>query len=820
MGPNVKQASTLAMGGGAQQDFSGTRFGISGKSAGQDFVKNPVPLEGGNPEDDGSGTQPPKDVDWLQVARENHMTSQNWFDISIRRRVEDNLAHTYSRHASGSKYYTTDFDKRSRYFRPKTRGMLRKQEAACALAFFSTMDVVNCEPVDSDDDNQVLAAAIHNALLNYRLVETIPWFKTLLGGYFDAMTQGVVISCQEWTYQEVTIIEDEYDQEGQQTGKSRQSTKVQKDTSSVRLIPVENLQLHPSCNWVDPINSSPYLIEKIPWFAEELADHIKKGRSYGSQVPYIKDFTVNELMAGQSEGDNSSQVLRQARENVRLDRFSQAQQGQHNRPVWVHRNIVRKDGQDFVYETLGCTILLSNPVPLEDVFGMSRRPYVMGSCTIEAHRPYPSGPVEILKPTQEYMNDIQNQRNDNIRLALNNRYLVKRGQMVDLRSLMRNVPGSITQSTDPANDVKQLETKDVTSSSYQEQDRLNLDFDDVAGVFAQSTIGAARNMNERVRGMELLGQGADLITELALRTLSETWVAPVLKQLVELTRIFETDQVVLGVAASTAEGAGGWQEAFRALSEPINVNVNVGFGNTDPMQRIQRLATGITAIGQMAPAAMQEIDPRAVAHEVMGALGYKNGIRFFPGLKSQGQQDPQVQQLQQQVQQLQQQIQSDQAKYDNQLKIAQIKANSTEKIAQLKAQYAGNVAMGAQAAKHYIAEMTYQIAQINTQILHEKNVIAQANLLLEREALANAIMQADREFQLKVATSAAVPAQAEPQVEIPGQDMPFIQGLESPGSGSVVTQFPTDGKQPRLPGPDGAGVIQRGNFGQIPNKAG
>ncbi len=788
----------------------------SSKGSGQDFVRNPVPLES-----PASATVP--NSDWLQLARENYMVAKNYFDISVRRRVEDNLAHAFSRHASGSKYYDPAYDKRSKYFRPKTRAMMRKHEAACAIAFFSTMDVVNCEPGDNDNPDQVMASQIHTELLNYRLRKSIPWFKILMGGFWDSMTQGVVISCQEWRYREATIVDDEFDDLGAPTGNSRQKTKVTQDQPWIRLVPIENLLLHPSCDWTDPVNSSPYLIEKIPWFANELAEHIANARSYGSQVPYIKEFSEQELLAGASEQDNTASSLRMQRENTRLDRYSQVQQGQKFRPVWVHRNIVRIGGLDYVYETLGTTLLLSDPVPIEQVFGLERRPYVIGSDTIEPHRIYPAGQVERVKPTQEMMNELQNQRTDNIRLALNNRYLAKRGQMVDMRSLMRNVPGSITMTTDPNGDVKQLETKDVTSSAYQEQDRLNLDFDDLSGSFTQSTVGAARNLNERVKGMELMGNGADMVTELGLRTFSETWVTPVLSQVRELEAVFETDKTILGIVGSRTQ-TGGWAAVFHMLTEPVTTTVAVGFGNTDPMQRVQRLAIAAQTMGQVAPQIAGQSNQAEFGKEIMGALGYQDGARFYPSLKDQ-QQDPQIQQLQQQVQQLQQELQSQAQRWQTQENIAKIRAESAEKIAQIKADAQGNSDNARQAAQHFIAMLQGRSKQLDQQIAQEKNAIAQGNLLLEREALSNAIMQADREFQLKVATTMGVPQAQQPNVAVPtvpAGDEPFIQSLETPSSESVLSSIknPHDGQQPKLPGEDAAGVIQRGHYGDIPGSAG
>ena len=818
-GPMGRVSSNLASGMGApqQSDTKGNFTPNTPKGAAQDFVRNPVPLEGDlGASEEGAKKQGP---DWLQVSRENFMVSQNWFDISVRRRMEENLAHTYSRHAGGSKYYSPDYDKRSKYFRPKTRIMLRKQEAACALAYFSTMEVVNCEPQDESDPAQTLAAKVHTQLLNYRLKKTVPWFKTCLGGWFDAMVAGTVISCQEWRYQESKIVEDEFDPEGNPTGKTRETAKVRRDTPWIRLIPVENLRLHPSCDWVDPINSSPYLIEQIPWFVEELADHIKNARSYGSQVPYLREFTVEELMAGATDINNTAQVVRQARENVRLDRYSQVQQGQNNRIVWVHRNIMRRDGLDYVFETLGTTIQLSDPVPIEDVFGLDYRPYVMGNCTVETHRPYPSGPVEISSDTQKLMNDVQNQRQDNLRLALNNRYLVKRGQMVDMRSLMRNVPGAITMTTDPEHDVKQLETKDVTQSAYKEQDLLDLDFGDLTGVLNQATVGALTggSRDQRVRNTELLGQGADIITELGLRTFNETWAQPVLAQIVDLERQFETDDKILKIAGTRAVPNLKWQDAFRSMAEPTNMNVAVGFGNTDPLQRIQRFAIGFQTIGQISPEAAQGADPNAVIREVMGILGYQDGSKFFPGVKDDGS-NPQVKQLQKQVQDLQAQLQQDAQKYQSMEKIAQIRADSAKAIADIKSQTQTSIAAGNQAAKHYVAQLQFQIKQLNEQIDREGNVIKQGELLLEREALSNAIVQADREFQLKLATM-----QNPVLPEIPagaGADEPFISGLRTPGSASALNSEP--GEMPVMPGADdgGAGVISCGNYGKIPEAVG
>jgi hypothetical protein len=788
-------------------------FGAS-KGGGQDgYTKNPVPLSNG-----GLPSNTPYN-DFLKMAQENFNVGKNYFDIAVRRRVEDNLAHAYSRHASGSKFYSPEYDKRSKIFRPKTRAMLRKLEAACAIAFFSTRDIIDAAPNDENDINNVLAADVHKELLNERLKTTIPWFKICMGAFHDAATTGVVISCQEWQYAEATITEDEYGDDGEMTGNTNETPVVLKDTPGCRLIPVENLLLHPSTDWCDPVNSSPYIIEMIPWFIPDLVERIKNARSYGSQVPYLRDFTESDLMAGMSEQSTSAMSVRMAREHSRLDRYSQVQQGSKFRPVWVHRNIVRIGGLDWCYETLGTTMMLSEPVPIEDVFGRRTRPYKMGSVAIEPHRLYPSGPVEMVKGLQEGINDVTNQRRDNVALVLNNRFLVKRGQMVDSRSLMRNVPGSITMTTDPTGDVKQLETKDVTSSSYQEQDRFNAEFDEIAGQLSGMTMGAMKmGQDTPVGTTELLGNNADIITELSLQTFCITWANAVLNDFVELERIFESDQSILARVSNRAKTQ-DWMHAFRALEQPVNVTVSVGFGSTDPMKQLQKLQLGFQILQGIAPDVVQQVDKREITHEVFGRLGFKDGTRFFPGLAD-DKTSPKEKQLQDQITQLQQQLQEAQGG----ITVAKIKAESSEKIAQIKAEAQQNVAVARMDMDKYKANLQGQLKRVDQQIAEEANTVKKANLLLEREALSHAIMESDRAFALQVATTPAVAPEA--QAEVPGEpaEAALAGELLSPGSDSVVSGMEDAGANPgktmNLPGNDAAGVIQRGDFGKIPGAKG
>jgi hypothetical protein len=323
--------------------------------------------------------------------------------------------------------------------------------------------------------------------------------------------------------------------------------------------------------------------------------------------------------------------------------------------VWVHRNIMEIDGQDWVFHTLGKEQLLDEPRPISEIWFHGRRPYVIGFAVLETHRPYPSSPVALVKDIQGELNDNANQRSDNVKFAMNKRYFVKRTAQVDLRSLQRNVPSSTTLMNDIEKDVRVVETHDVTASAYQEQDRLNLDFDDLAGSFSQASIQANRKLNETVGGMNILTKDASQISGYQLRTFVETWVEPVLSQLVQLEQHYETDAVILGLAAEKARLFQKYGIDFvtdELLMQDLTVNVNVGVGATNPHDQLQNFLQGMEAVrALLADGVLQKygLDVAEVIKEVFGKLGYKDGKRFFPDAE-----DPRITAMQQTLEELQQ----------------------------------------------------------------------------------------------------------------------------------------------------------------------
>jgi hypothetical protein len=650
---------------------------------------------------------------WLSRARDAYRVAEDYFTASIRKQVEKNISLFQSRHPQGSKYYSDAYKYRSKIFRPKTRSTIRRHEAAAALAYFATNDTVSALPENPNDEQARIAAKIAKALINYRLEYSIPWFQTVIGAYQDAMVNGVVASRQTWKYKE-KLREVEIEVEPGQV-EVMATSEVIEDKPDIELIPPENLRFDPASDWRDPVKTSPYIIERIPMHLYKVRERMQQPDLKTGEAAWL-DVDDDALTGANNSGQNDP--TRQTREHSRQDSKDQDTPISDYTVVWVHRNIVAKDGEDWIYYTAGTEHLLSDPVPLEEVYHHGR-PYVLGTANIETHKIYPAGLPEMGEGLQTEANDIANQRLDNIKLVLNRRYLARRQANVDWRSLTQSVPGGVTLVDDPMNDVKIDAPPDVTGSSYQEQDRISLDYDELTGSFSPGSVQTNRALNETVGGMSLLSQDSNTVTEYQLRVFTETWVEPVLRQLLDLERHYETDPVVLNIASAQMEP----EQVIELLNSPISVRVAVGFGATSPHKRVEKLTMGLNTIGNFLPQAMQQIKTDEVISEVFGALGYRDGQRFF---EMGEEQDPRLMQMAEQLRQMQAALESNQAEAQAKMHIEQQKLELEREKFQVKTQIDRELKIAELAQKEglTIAQLQQKMEEIDRKSILEAQKMA------------------------------------------------------------------------------------------------
>ena len=754
--------------------------------------RNAPPLEDGETEpgpgeteqSERSFQETDEDKLWVSRSRSAHKGSDDWFSSSIRKDVERALSNFSSKHPYGSKYHTTYYNKRSRLFRPKTRSMVRGTEAAAAIAFFSTADAVDCQAYNSGNQEQVLAAKIHKDILNHRLGDAsqMPWFLTVVGAVQDAVTTGVVISYQTWDYRSRII-----DVNG------REAEIVEQDTPHVELIPIENFRFSPAAKWYDPIGTSPFTIHMEAMYICDIKDLMEQKLQNGD--PIYRRLPDSLLQAANKQDWDTIRRVRDGER--RIDVHEAATEIRDYDTIWVHHNVIKVDGQDYCYDTIGTEMMLSFKVrPLFEAYRHNMRPYAMGFSVIETHKVYPQSPVMLVDSLQEEANDLVNLRLDNVRLALGKRFFVRRGRGVDTTSLTRNVPSSVTMVADPT-DIKELPTQDVTRSSYEEQDRINMDFDELAGRFSQSSVGSNRKLGETVGGMTMLRQDANEIQEYQIRVVAETWLEPVMRQLVALESVYESDPELLAMVGEPYEL--GPEDVIRLLRKKIKTTVAVGFNATDPEKRISRLALGLNTMSTLFPQVVQRGDPVEIGKEVFGALGYKDPTRFLPMLKRDAQQDPRVAALEQQVQDLTQQLEGKQMEIQGRIEVANIGAqarlaaeNIRAKVKQWEVEAKGKIEV-------VLMRMKQELERIDRAVLVEDNDIRRRELYLQREALSHNITESDRDFRLEL--------------------MKLGQEKEA-GDADRAVDMQKNGGPKDLKGEDKAGTIGRDQFGDIPAMGG
>ena len=605
---------------------------------------------------DAEKTSDSRDSDkWLSRARAAYRASTDYVNSNFRKQWEDSIRAFNNQHPGDSKYNATAYDKRSKLFRPKIRSVIRKNEAAAAAAFFSNMDVVDVSATDQTDKAQLASADIMKQLLQLRLRKSVPWFQTVLGGLQDAQTVGAVCAHVYWKYE------------------AEQGKKPKFDKPCVDLIPIENVRFDPSASWIDPVNTSPYWIHLIPMYAMDVQERMDAG-----------DWHASPLNAATTSESDSTAAARAGGQDPR---------GSDSRPfsdydiVWVQRHIHRRDGEDWEFYTLADRAMLSDPRPLDDAVFHGKRPYVMGCCILETHKPMSAGVPALARGLEDEINEIANQRIDNVKFALNKKWFAKRGQEVDIAGLVRNVPGGVVMMNDPDKDVREITWPDVTQSAYAEQQGLDMSMDELLGNFNPAALMTNGAGNAPARNMAMLNQSNGTLVEYLIRTYVETFIEPVLRQLILLEQQYETDQVLMGVAAKNAklfQKFGIDQVTDDLLEQEITLSVNVGMGATDPTQKLQKFLSALTAFSQMLKNPTPGMNMVEVGKEIFGHLGYADGSRFFTT------DNPQVTALEQQVRQAMQIIEQLKGKLKEKSDATMAGVIKTRETNQVKAAVAAN----------------------------------------------------------------------------------------------------------------------------------
>ena len=550
-------------------------------------------------------------------------------------------------HFDQSKYLSARYKTRSKLFKPKTRNAVRKNMASAAAALFASADIVSVEAQDNSSPQQNASAALNRELLNYRLDRTngrdsIPWFLVCMGANQDAQLDGVCASKQYWKFHEVmedpdpneAPVEPVFDELGQEIPQEPK-TFITADRPDVLNIPPENIIFDPNAEWTRPAQTSSYLVVRYAMPIHEIMEMMEPNEFSGR--PRWIEHTREEIETIASVAPQDAQTIRNARSGG-ADGNQQNLTGT-NRVVWVYENFISIKGKDYNFWSIGTQKLLSIPQTTRKAYPWAggERPYIVGFGAIETHRPLPMAPAEAWQQLQQEANDVTNLRLDQMKQVVTPITKVKRGRQIDLEQVFRRGQDTAVMVMD-MEDVEFDRPPDVPPSAFQETSLLNNDFDELAGTFSNASVQSNRELNDTVGGMKLMSQGANSLTEFDLRVWIETWVEPVLWQLIKLEQFYESDTKILALAGQKAELVeqfGQNEITDQLLMQDVTVRVAAGLGTADPMQKLEKLAIATkTVLEPLMPFVEMgaiKLIPKAdeLINEAYGAAGWKDAAERF-----------------------------------------------------------------------------------------------------------------------------------------------------------------------------------------------
>jgi hypothetical protein len=532
------------------------------------------------------------------LSKKEYLERISTFQSSAENYMKENLHPQWKKNENvyrlihENKALTTDvrYRHRSKLYIPKARNALTRKLAAFIGTYFSSPDVISLMPRRKNNQGLSAAAALLFAVTNYRLKHTLNFFLNCLFAWLDIMKYGRGCICVGWDYEEesetveeATPMKDDLGVTEEVKVIKAEKVRVLKDEPTMRHVPIWNLFVAPSANPIDPINSSPCLVEKMPVFVH---DAMAKWKSGAWKRPEAIDPEKPE--EAQEVLDKYRWKPSEFEQSINAEKIEEALKKPW-RQIEVWKCFVNVSGRDVFFLTLKGEFMLTDPEGVEEKWPCKGRPYVMGGVTPDSTLAYWASFLEVVEPLQREINAIRNQRRDNITLALNKKLLVRRTAGIDTNSLLFSRPGAPILGDDIGDmAVRELNYQDVTSSSYKEQQLNEAAFEETTGITPYNMGTQRPGMNQTATGTSILTEEANTINAMELRIINETFVIPVLEMVVQFEQEFENEETMRHVAEEQGiDFDVVWTR--EAIEAKYDIEVNAGIGSTSREIRLRNL---------------------------------------------------------------------------------------------------------------------------------------------------------------------------------------------------------------------------------------
>jgi hypothetical protein len=242
------------------------------------------------------------------------------------------------------------------------------------------------------------------------------------------------------------------------------------------------------------------------------------------------------------------------------------------------------------------------------------------------------GEIEWLEGLQDLRNALTNQRVDNVRLALDQMFVVDKSKIED-RSQLQRRPGGVIEVKGglPVSEVIQaIDVPDVTGSSYEETERIDQVVERVSGVNDYTMGQDSPTMNDTATGIALISEAGNTRFGHKVRMAEMTGFKRLARHFGAIIQQYWPEQRQVRIV-----GPGGaqdfvpftWEQVQGALDYDIEAASST---QTETVRQNQAM----TLLQQLASLAdpmtgMPVFDVRALAEDVLDAFGKKDHDRYF-----------------------------------------------------------------------------------------------------------------------------------------------------------------------------------------------
>jgi hypothetical protein len=527
---------------------------------------------------------------------------------------------------------------RSKLFIPKIKTAVYRILASIIMEYFSSPDALVVKSMKDFKPQIAEASKVLQKVTNYRLEETLNWFLVCVLACRDILVFGRGAAAVGWDYQEeeyeVKELVDKVDENGDLVLDENGYTEVEeittteirvvKDEPYIRHIKLWNILLDPDCDPVDPVNSSPVLIEKVPVYIHEVLGKIKSGE--WEKPECIKEAEDWEQFLWENN-PIQSEVEGETRNNQRA-----AKTKSEWKQIEIWKVCMIWEGEDLYFETLKDRAILTEPEPVSSKFPCKGRPYVFGGADPDSNSIYWAGFPEGVEGLQRELNAIRNQRRDNVNLALNKRMLVRKTAGISLQSLMFNRPGAPIMADDISEySIRELKVDDVTASSYREEDVNRRDFEEASGIGPYNQGSLRPGMNKTATGTMSLIEQSNMPIGMTVSIISRTFVKPLLEMVVQFEQAFENEEVIRNVCGKAGiDFDAVWNE--EAIENKYSVEIFAGIGHTSRDARYRSLGMIIDrALAINSQYGMPVLDVIGMVRDALPLSGHKNPDQYING---------------------------------------------------------------------------------------------------------------------------------------------------------------------------------------------